>query len=99
MISVKSFFGAKRGMFYVYLLENQNDKSWYIGFTANLKERFKQHQSGEGARTTLRKPGWKIIYSEIYISKEDAVGREKFLKSGSGRKYLKKQLNHYLLGQ
>lgn len=82
-------------MYYVYLLENQGDKSWYIGFTANLKERIEQHQLGYGARTTQRKPGWKLIYSEIYINKEDATGREKFLKSGSGRKYLKKQLNHY----
>ena len=37
-----------------------------------------------------------LIYFEGYLVKEDALGREKFLKSGSGYKYLHKQLKHYL---
>lgn len=83
-------------MYFVYLLENQNDKSWYIGFTANLDKRILDHNSGKGARTTKLKDNWKLIYSEAYLDKHDAVGREKFLKSGSGRKYLKRQLKNYL---
>jgi len=42
---------------------------------------------------------WKLIYAEAYLHKDDAMGREKFLKSGSGRKFLKKQLKNYLLAQ
>ncbi len=83
-------------MYYVYLLECQEDKSWYIGYTADLKKRFKDHLSGNGCRTTSLKKNWKLIYYEAYIKKQDAIGREKFLKSGSGRKYLKKQLIKYL---
>ncbi len=83
-------------MYYVYLIECQQDKSWYIGYTSNLKKRFKDHQSGYGCRTTAMKKDWKLIYYEAYIEKQDAVGREKFLKSGSGRKYLNKQLAVYL---
>lgn len=83
-------------MYFVYLIENQNDKSWYIGFTSNLKQRIEEHQSGRGGRTTKLKNNWKLIYFEGYINKQDAVGREKFLKSGSGRKYIKKQLTNYL---
>jgi putative endonuclease len=83
-------------MHWVYILENQINKGWYIGLTSNLKRRLKEHMSGHGSRTTALKPGWHLIYCEGYLNKYDALGREKFLKSGSGRKYLKKQLKHYL---
>ncbi|MBI2670192.1 MAG: GIY-YIG nuclease family protein [Candidatus Yanofskybacteria bacterium] len=85
-------------MFTVYLLENQNDKSWYIGQTDNLKRRIEEHNIKQGGRTTRIKSGeWKLIYAEAYLDRRDAVGREKFLKSGSGRTYLKKQLRNYLI--
>ncbi len=83
-------------MFYVYILECQQDKSWYIGYTSDLERRIKDHQSGYGCRTTSMKKDWKLIYYEAYLEKQDAIGREKFLKSGSGRKYLNKQLRNYL---
>lgn len=93
-------------MYYTYLLENTEGKSWYIGYTSDLKKRLFQHQNGSGAQTTKRKRSrvdsnlyasdWKLIYYEAYLNKKDAEGRERFLKSGSGRKYLKKQLNNYL---
>jgi putative endonuclease len=82
-------------MFYVYLLENQNDRSWYIGYSADLKKRIEQHLSGNGAQTTKRKRNWSLIYYESYKNMQDAKGRERFLKSGSGRKYLRKQLLNY----
>lgn len=85
-------------MLYVYLLENQDDKSWYIGYTSDLRKRVKDHQGGYGCRTTSLKNNWRLIYYEAYISKKDAIGREEFLKSGSGRKYAKKQLRSYLDG-
>jgi putative endonuclease len=83
-------------MYWVYILENQSDKSWYIGLTSNLKRRLQEHKGGYGSRTTSLKKNWHIIYCEGYLNKKDAAGREKFLKSGSGRKFLKKQLKHYL---
>lgn len=84
-------------MHIVYVLENTNDCSWYIGQTDDLRRRLSQHNSGQGGRTTKIKPGpWKLIYAEAYYDKRDALGREKFLKGGSGRKYLDKQLAHYL---
>ena len=83
-------------LYYVYLLENQIDKSWYIGMTTDLKRRIKEHREGRGGRTTRLKKGWKVIYFEGYFNKKDAEGREKFLKGGSGYRYLKKQLKNYL---
>lgn len=82
-------------MYYVYVLECQNDNSWYIGYSSDLRKRIKEHQKGYGCRTTSTKENWKLIYYEAYLIKADAIGREKFLKSGSGRVYLKKQLKNY----
>lgn len=83
-------------MYYVYLLESKESKNWYIGYTNNLRKRLQNHLSGNGGQTTSRKNDWKLIYYEAYLNKNDAIGREKFLKSGSGRTYLKKQLKNYL---
>lgn len=83
-------------VYYVYLLECGDDQSWYIGYSADLKQRIARHQKGDGARTTARKKNWILIYYEAYRNEQDAKGRERFLKSGSGRRYLKKQLAHYL---
>ena len=49
----------------VYLLECQDDKSWYIGFTTNLKQRLKDHTSGHSPYTSKKK-GWRLIYAELY---------------------------------
>jgi putative endonuclease len=83
-------------MYYVYVLESST-KNWYIGFTENLKRRLSEHQAKSGGKTTRQGMGWKLIYFEGYRMKMDAVGREKFLKGGSGRTYLNKQLRNYLL--
>ena len=83
-------------MYWTYLLENQNDKSWYIGYTSNLRKRLLEHKHWYGAQTTKYKSGWKLIYCEGYKNIRDAQGRERFLKSGSCRKFLKKQLVNYL---
>jgi len=82
--------------YYVYLLECAFDKSWYIGFTTDLKKRIQNHNDGKGGKTTRAKKGWKLVYCEAYRNEKDALGRERFLKSGSGRKFLKKQLKYYL---
>lgn len=48
----------------VYILENQNDKSWYIGQTDNLKRRIQEHNSKQGGRTARIKNGqWRLIYA------------------------------------
>ena len=83
-------------MYFVYLLENK-DKKWYIGYTPKRPlGRLEKHNRGEVSSTKAYRP-WKLIYYEAYLVRGDATGREKFLKSGSGRKYLKKQLSKYLL--
>ncbi len=81
-------------MYYVYILKSIKDGKLYTGFTSNLKQRIKMHFDGEVDSTKLRLP-LRLVYYEAYTEKEDAKGREEFLKSGSGKRFLKKQLRHY----
>lgn len=81
-------------MYWVYVLESGN-RSWYIGFTPDLRRRFYEHRTGDGGHTTSQDEAWELIYCEGYKNKNDAVKREKFLKSGSGYSYLKKQLKYH----
>ena len=82
-------------MFYVYLLHSTKDNGFYIGFSTDLKRRLSEHTRGASLATKSRGP-WKLIYYEAYTEREDAEGREKFLKSGAGRRFLRDQLRHYL---
>src|SRR6516225_4861720 len=72
-------------MFYVYLLHSAKDNGFYIGFSTDLKRRLAEHIRGAAFATKSRGP-WKLIYYEAYTEREDAEGREKFLKSGAGRR-------------
>ena len=82
-------------MHYVYVLRSMADYGLYIGYSANLRKRFERHAQGDSFATAHRGP-WKLIYYEAYLEQADALGREKYLKSGSGRKFLKAQLRAYL---
>ena len=81
-------------MFYVYIIQSEADGGLYIGMSGNLRRRFLEHQDGESRSTKGRRP-WKLIYYEAYLEKQGAEGREIFLKSGSGRKFLDKQLKKH----
>ena len=85
----------KERMFYVYLLHSTKDNGFYIGFSTDLKRRLSEHKRGPPFATKSRGP-WKLIYYEAYTQREDAEGRERFLKSGAGRRFLHTQLRHYL---
>ena len=65
-------------MFYVYLIVSEDDKR-YIGYTANLDLRLKNHNEGKVKATKGRK--WKLIYYEAYADKRLAQKRERQLKS------------------
>ncbi len=81
-------------MYYVYVLQSESDAGLYIGFSTDLRRRLGQHQSGESQATAHRGP-WRLIYYEAYCMRQDAEGRERFLKSGAGRRYLSKQSRHW----
>lgn len=66
-------------MFYTYVLKSLKDSQLYIGYTADLRKRFQQHNLGLSKSTKSRGP-LKIIYYEAYASNADARHRERSLK-------------------
>ena len=81
--------------YYVYLLQSQIDQTWYIGYTNDLDNRITEHNEGK-SYYTKRKIPWKLIYYEASFDKYDAIAREKYLKTGMGRRYLNNRLKNQL---
>jgi len=81
-------------MFYVYLLESKENGNLYIGYTADLKKRLLEHNQGKNISTRPYMP-WEMIYYEACLNKEDAMRREKYLKTSQGRRLTKRRLKEY----
>ena len=75
-------------MFFVYVLKSLKDNKRYIGMSSNLNRRLIEHNRGLVKSTRNRKP-LELIYFEEFENKSDALKREKFFKTGSGREFLK----------
>lgn len=78
-------------MFYTYILKSNKDGKLYVGWTNNLTKRFIDHQKGLVESTKKRLPV-ELVYYEACLNKEAAIKREKQLKTGFGRRYLKNRL-------
>lgn len=81
--------------FYIYVLRSSIDGKFYVGYTTDLKRRLTEHSKGLVTSTKFRRP-FKLIHYEYFINETDAKAREKFLKSGFGRKQLKESLKRTL---
>lgn len=73
--------------FEVYVLKSLADGIRYTGSGEDANERLRRHNKGDYRFTKGHRP-WVIIYSEKYNTRSEAIKRERFLKSGSGRKWL-----------
>ncbi len=78
-------------MNHVYVLESAEGYR-YIGSTTDLNKRLYQHQN-HLAGWTKRGTDWKLIYSEEYITYQEARRREMWLKTGVGREFINKVLS------
>ncbi|MBI4436526.1 MAG: GIY-YIG nuclease family protein [Candidatus Omnitrophica bacterium] len=74
--------------YYTYILRSQKDNSFYIGMSKNPEERLGEHNSGDSKYTKGRRP-FRLIHKEEFPSRALAREREKYLKSGIGREFLK----------
>lgn len=74
-------------LYYTYVLLC-DDGSYYKGFTKNLEQRYQQHLSGNGAEHTKKHKPIKIVYFETFNTEREAIEREKYFKTGSGREWL-----------
>ena len=83
-------------MHYKYILLSRKDGRFYAGFTDNLVKRIKEHNNGEVSSTKYRRP-LRLIYYEACLDKYDALRREKYLKTGKGKRYLRNRLKQSLV--
>jgi putative endonuclease len=80
--------------YYVYVLLSSKDNEMYTGYSADLRKRLKLHENGEVFSTKNRRP-LTLIYFEGCLNQHDATRREKYLKSGNGKIYLRSRLSHF----
>jgi putative endonuclease len=65
---------------FIYILQSLKDNSFYIGSSQNPQERLLKHNKASTGYTSRKQP-WKIVYTEEFKSKTEALKREKFLKA------------------
>ena len=84
-------------MYYTYILQSEKDSKFYIDFTKDLKQRFKEHEKGL-VESTKNRRSLNLIYYEACLSQEDATKREKYFKTYHGSMFIKRRLESYLTG-
>lgn len=82
-------------MYYVYVLYSEKDKHFYTGFTEDVYNRLDQHNKGLVASTKYRRP-FRLIYFEASMNLQDALHREKYLKTTYGKRYIRNRLKNFI---
>jgi putative endonuclease len=82
-------------VYYVYILRSQQDGKFYVGYTENIMKRVELHNTGKIESTKWRRP-FDLVYYEASVNKEDALHREKYLKTSYGKRYIRNRLKRYL---
>lgn len=80
--------------YYTYVLQRKQNDDLYIGYTTDLRRRISEHNSGKNF-STKNKGLWQVIFYEAYLDADDAMRREKYLKSSQGSRLLKRMLKEY----
>ena len=79
-------------MFFVYVLQSKSTGKFYVGQTQDLERRLDEHNRGL-ARYIRGQGPWGLIYREDHTTRGEAMRRERFLKSGQGRNWLRPKLS------
>ena len=79
--------------YFVYILKSEKDGRLYKGHTSNLESRMEEHTSGKTKSTKGYRP-WSLQYFEKFETREEAINREKYFKTGIGREFLNKLLKN-----
>ncbi len=75
----------------IYVIQSHVDGRLYVGMSQGVRKRLEDHKYGRVFATRGFRP-WKLIYIEVVGSRQQARRREKFLKSGYGKEYLKSMI-------
>ncbi len=82
--------------FWAYVIESETTGKRYIGHSADLDRRLREHNDptvGRARYTRKQQGPWRLVYSEQLATRAEAMAREKFLKSGQGRAWLQARLS------
>jgi len=83
-------------VFFVYVIESATTGRRYVGQTNGLERRMVEHNSPDHNRrkyTTRHRGPWRLLHQESFPTRSEAMGRERWLKSGAGREWLARQLD------
>lgn len=83
-------------MHYVYLLQSGNHH--YVGYSTDLKRRLAEHNNGQNTSTIAHIP-WSLVFYEAYLNEDDALRRERYLKTTQGRQALRRMLRSHLASE
>ncbi len=75
--------------FFVYSIRSLKDGRFYVGMTESLERRIKEHNNGRTKSTKGYTP-WILVFFEKFKTREEARKREKYLKSGIGKEFIKR---------
>lgn len=78
-------------MFYTYVIQSEVDQTLYIGLTNSVKNRLERHNAGQEDYTSKKRP-WVLLFYAAFRSREEAADFEKYLKSGSGREFIRRRV-------
>lgn len=79
-------------MFVVYILKSTERRKTYTGYTNDLTRRLHEHNAGRVPFTRRFHP-WRVIYTETVGDEQEAKKRERYWKSGAGRRNIRRVLN------
>ena len=80
--------------YFVYILGSHKNSQFktYVGYTNNLRKRLEKHNKGRGAKSTKGRM-WKVLYTEKYLTKGEAISREYYIKKNRKfRNQIKKKI-------
>ncbi len=76
-------------MFSTYILYSESKERFYVGHTADMKDRINRHNNGRSKSTKYGIP-WKVVYTELFKTKSEANQRELYIKKQKSRVYILK---------
>ena len=81
-------------MYFVYVIRSEIDGRYYVGISEDVERRVGEHNSGRTKSTKGYIP-WKLVFQEEYEDRKTARKREKYLKSGYGKQWIKEKYKNW----
>jgi len=80
-------------LFFVYIIQSKKDNSFYIGQTDDLDARMSKHNEGWSKYTASKMP-WALVYFETFVSRKDALLRERQIKAKKSKQFIVHLIQH-----